>query len=373
MSQTPHASTAVEVVDRLLRTAQERGASDLHLDPNEDAIQVRIRRDGVLQELERLPGALHARVVGRLKALSDLLVYRADVPQEGRIPAARSGLPTDVRVATYPTVCGERVAIRLDAPDTKLGRLEDLGLEGSVWKSLRDAIEQPDGVVLVTGPSGSGKTTTLYACLRHLAASTHNPRSIVTIEDPIERRIPGIVQTQVDPVAGLDFSRALRSLLRQDPEVLLVGEIRDRETAKIALEAGLTGHLVVTTVHAGTAPLVFARLVEMGIEPFVLTTAIRGVLAQRLVRGVCTEPKCMHLGEECPRCGGSGYAGRVPLAEWVPMTSELRTAVLRRSDGEALTEAAYGDGFRSLYESGDAAVAARRTTSEEVRRVLGTA
>ncbi len=361
---------AVAVVDRLLKKARELGASDLHLDPGEESIRVRVRVHGVLESIDEVPIDLHAQIIGRLKALGDLLVYRSDVPQEGRIPAARSRLPHDVRIATYPTVCGERVAIRFDAIETKLGRLEDLGFDGSVWKSLRDAIEQPDGVVLVTGPSGSGKTTTLYAGLRHLAQQGR-PRSIVTVEDPIERRIPGVVQTQVDNVAGLDFSRALRSLLRQDPEVLLVGEIRDRETARIALEAGLTGHLVVSTIHAGTAPLVFARLLEMGVEPFVLTSAVRGVLAQRLVRSICTESRCIDLGDKCPSCGGSGYSGRVPIAEWVPMTPELRRVILSRGDGEDLTGAATEAGFKSLSDAGELAIESRRTTREEVRRVLG--
>ena len=362
---------AVALVDRLLRTAKERGASDLHLDPSEDGVRVRIRKDGVLHDLETVESELHGHLVGRFKALADLLVYRSEVPQEGRIAAAKSATGHDVRVATFPTMFGERVAIRLDAAPATLGRLEDLGFDGSTWKALRDAVEQPDGVVLVTGPSGSGKTTTLYACVRHIAHSTR-PRSVVTVEDPIEKRVPGVVQTQIAPASGLDFARALRSLLRQDPEVLLVGEIRDRETAHIALEAGLTGHLVASSIHAGTAPLVFARLIELGVEPFVITSSVRGVLAQRLVRGVCQNTKCLQLGDECPDCHGTGYAGRVPIAEWVPMTADLRKAILARGDGEDLTAAATAAGAKSLNEAADVAISSRKTTREEVRRVLGT-
>jgi general secretion pathway protein E len=369
MPETPEAP-AVTLVDRLLKNADELGVSDLHLDPFEDGVRVRVRRDGVLDELETLPSAVRDHLVGRFKALADLLVYRSDVPQEGRIPGLRSGIGSDLRVATYPTVFGERVAVRFDAKEAGPRRLADLGFEETVRASLEDAIAQPDGVVLVTGPSGSGKTTTLYACLRQLVQGSRQ-RSIVSVEDPIERRVAGVTQTEVDPVAGLDFARALRSLLRQDPEVLLIGEIRDRETAKIGLEAGLTGHLVLSTVHAGTAPLVFARLLEMGVEPFVLTTAVRGVLAQRLVRKICTQPGCQDYAARCPRCRGTGYHGRIPLAEWVPMTPELRKIVLARGDGEDLTHAAAEAGSRSLRDAAEAAIANRDTTEEEVSRVLG--
>jgi type II secretory ATPase GspE/PulE/Tfp pilus assembly ATPase PilB-like protein len=369
MPQTPEAP-AVTVVERLLRAAVEAGASDLHIDPSEHGVNVRMRRDGVLEQLEILPDQIREHLVGRVKALADLLVYRTDVPQEGRIAAERSGLPTDIRVATYPTVFGERIAVRFDAREAGPRTIDDIGFEEIVANSLRGALDQPDGVVLVTGPSGSGKTTTLYASLRHIVNGTR-ARSIMTVEDPIERRVQGVTQTQTDSVAGLDFARALRSLLRQDPEVLLVGEIRDRETAKIALEAGLTGHLVLSTVHAGTAPLVFARLLEMGVEPFVLTTAVRGVLAQRLVRRRCDQDDCAERGANCPKCRGSGYHGRVPIGEWVPMTAGLRKVVLSRGDGSDLTVAASEAGGRSLRESAEALIANGMTTHEEVNRVLG--
>ncbi len=346
--------TATEAVDSLLRHAREIGASDLHIDPEEDRLRVRARRDGVLEPLEDLPADLSSTVIGRLKSLSDLLVYRTDVPQEGRIPADRSPVGLEVRVATFPTLFGERAALRFDAPGSSGLDLEALGLAPRILPALRTALEQPSGTIFLTGPSGSGKTTTLYACIRHLAAAA-GARSLVTIEDPIERRLPGVTQTQVNPAAGLTFARALRSILRQDPDVILVGEIRDRETASIALEAGLTGHLVLSTVHAGRAPGVFARLIDMGVEPFVLTTAVRGVLGQRLLR----------------RRSGGKWTGRVLLSEWLPMTAGLRKGVLNRGDEASLREAAAPDGFRDIREEARDLVATGATTAEEVERVLG--
>ena len=360
-------ASAIDNVQRLLERAAEIGASDLHIEPEGDCVTVRARRDGVLAPLETLPAEIGPRIVGRLKALADLLAYRTDVPQEGRIAADRSGIGVEIRVATYPTILGERVALRLDAPDAAALTLDALGLPAVALAGLRAAMERPDGVVLLTGPSGSGKTTTLYACLRHVAARLPR-RSIVTVEDPVERRVPGVTQTQVAPAAGLDFARALRSLLRQDPEVILVGEMRDRETAGIALEAGLTGHLVASTIHAGTAPQVFARLLDMGVEPFVATTAVRGVLAQRLLRRRCT---ACDRSPVCPACDGTGYRGRVLVAEWLETSPALRTAILARADGDALAAAAREGGMRSLRDEASALALRGVTTKDEVDRVLG--
>ena len=365
----PVSASAVDSVQRLLERACEMGASDLHIEPDATGVTVRARRDGVLVPLDSLPGDLGPRLVGRLKALADLLAYRTDVPQEGRITADRSGVGMEIRVATYPTIFGERAALRFDAPEAAAMRLETLGLSAAALAGLRAAIERPDGVVLLTGPSGSGKTTTLYSCLRHVAERLPR-RSIVTVEDPVERHVAGVTQTQVAPAAGLDFARALRSLLRQDPEVILVGEIRDRETAGIALEAGLTGHLVASTIHAGTAPQVFARLLDMGVEPFVATTAIRGVLAQRLLRRRC---EACSPSPACRKCDGTGYCGRVLLAEWLEVTPALRTAILARADGDALAVAARAGGRPSLRDEADALVAGGVTTKDEVDRVLGPA
>lgn len=359
---------AVAAVSRVLAEAAERGASDLHLDPDGASMRVRARIDGVLCDLEPLPAEAAGQAIGRLKALAGLLAYRTDVPQEGRVPADRSPTGRELRVATYPTLDGERAAIRIDACETVGTTLDELGLGATALDGLRDALARPDGVVLLTGPSGSGKTTTLHACLRHLAATSPG-RHLMTLEDPVERRIPGVVHTEVSAPAGLTFARALRSLLRQDPDVLLVGEIRDRETAAIALEAGLTGHLVASTVHAGTAPAVFARLLEMAVEPFVLTTAVRGVLAQRLLRRTCGA--CSAAG--CDACRGTGYRGRVVVAEWVAMAPALRDAIHGRADGGRLAAAAREAGFDDLRAAADRLVAAGTTTSEEVDRVLGRA
>ncbi|MHC5011410.1 MAG: GspE/PulE family protein [Planctomycetota bacterium] len=349
-------SPAVSAVRSLLERAVALGASDVHLDPTEAGVRVVVRRDGVLEELETLPAALGPRLVGRLKALADLLAYRTDVPQEGRVSSERSGIGVEFRVATFPTLLGERVALRLDAPDGSPGTLDALGLPEDLAEALATELAEPEGVVLLTGPSGSGKTTTLYAGLRHIVTPPVT-RSVFTVEDPVERRVDGVTQTQVNPVGGLTYAAALRSLLRQDPDVVLVGEIRDEETSSIVLEAGLTGHLVLSAIHAGTAPQVFTRLLDMGMEPFVVTTAVRGVLAQRLLR----------------RVGPDGeYAGRVLVAEWLPVTSAVRRAILDRGDAHAIAEAARGDGYRTIREEADRRVTEGLTTREEVTRVLGT-
>ncbi len=363
-------------MNRLLSAAGERGASDLHLDPAGDHVRVRVRVDGVLLPHGELAAAELPRVVGRLKALAGLLAYRTDVPQEGRIPADRSPIGLEMRVATFPALDGERVAVRLPTGGEAASDLSALGLPPAALAGLRDALCRPEGVVLVTGPSGSGKTTTLYAALAEIL-SADITRSVVTVEDPVERRLSGAVQTEVAPERGLDFARSLRSLLRQDPDVLLVGEIRDRETAAIALEAGLTGHLVLSTIHAGSGPAVFTRLLEMGVEPFVLTTAVRGVLAQRLLRRAC--PACaatrsVATGSAttgCDACGDTGYRGRVVAAEWVPVDDALRAAILGRADGGALADASKSGAVTTLRESAGELVEAGLTTPEEVRRVLG--
>jgi type II secretory ATPase GspE/PulE/Tfp pilus assembly ATPase PilB-like protein len=347
------ASPAVAVVDRLLQTAWQQRASDLHLDPDQRGMVVRMRKDGALSPLETLPSPLVPNIVGRLKAMADLLVYRTDVPQEGRIPAEVSHLGAEVRVTTYPTAFGERVSLRLVSHHEPLLSLPAIGLPTPTLAALTAAIDQPAGVLLLTGPSGSGKTTTLYACLHHL---THRERqrTIFTVEDPIERHVAGVTQSEVNEAAGVTFPLALRSILRQDPEVILIGEVRDRETATIALEAGLTGHLVVSTVHAGSSPLVFARLLELGVEPFALTTVVRGVLAQRLVRAADPD------------------IGRILLAEWLPMSKPLRAAILARADGDELVAVANESGYTTLDECAATAVQQGRTTAKEVRHVLGT-
>jgi type II secretory ATPase GspE/PulE/Tfp pilus assembly ATPase PilB-like protein len=345
---------AVEAVDRLIREGNARGASDLHLDPTGSSLDVSWRVDGVLQAPEHLPGELAPRLAGRLKALADLLVWRTDVPQEGRIPADRSPIGQAVRVATFPALHGERIALRFETPEGGIHPLADLGLPEAALAGLRQALAEPEGVVLVTGPSGSGKTTTLYSALDHLVREPVR-RSIVTIEDPVERHVAGVSQCHISRGAELGIASALRSMLRQDPDVLLVGEVRDRETASTVLEAGLTGHLVLSTIHAGTAAKVFARLLDLGLEPFAVTTAVRGVLAQRLVRRVTKD----------------GSAGRVLVAEWLTMGPALRRAVHAGGEGDALARAAARDGCLTLTTHARDLVARGVTTEAEIERVLG--
>jgi len=364
------ASAPVAAVARLLDDALDQGASDVHLDPTPDGLAVRIRRDGALRPGTTLARSDSAQIVGRIKALAALLAYRTDVPQDGVLSHRRGAETVEVRVATYPTACGERIALRFPQR-AAVPLLRDLGIAEDTRGHLEDALAHPDGVLLLTGPSGSGKTTTLYSALQHIAQGGHL-RSMVSVEDPIERSLAGVVQTQVDPRVGLTTARALRSLLRQDPDVLLIGEIRDRETAATALEAGLTGHLVASTVHAGTAPLVFARLLDMGMEPFVLTSVVRGVLAQRLLRRRCGNDSQPCTGARTCRCEGTGLRGRCVLDQWLAMTPALRRAILDRADGEALTAAAVAGGMPTLRERGDALVRAGTTTPDEVDRVLGT-
>lgn len=368
-----NASTStIEIIDTLLRYASDLGASDLHLDPGEDGVEVRVRCDGALFPVTVLDTGLGATLVGRVKAMSDLPPFRKDVPQEGSILPAISGLAAPVRVATYPTLFGERIAFRLDCDRGCHRSLTALGLDEPVREALVNSLEQPNGVVLVAGPSGCGKTTTLYSCLQHLV-SQPLLRTVLTIEDPIERRVRGVTQTQVDPLAGLTFARALRSVLRQDPDVILVGEVRDIETARVVMEAGLTGHLVASTVHAANAVQTLPRLLEMGIEPFVVTSALRGVMSQRLLRRKCPEAGCGAGPTICVRCNGSGYLGQCLVSEWLPMSVALRDAILAHGDQSLLSDVARRNGFRSMRDEAEKLVGDGVTTHEEVRRMLGDA
>jgi type II secretory ATPase GspE/PulE/Tfp pilus assembly ATPase PilB-like protein len=269
----------------LLEDATAAGVSDVHLNPTLDGLEVLYRRDGVLQPQGLIERACAERMIGKVKVLAGLLTYRRDVPQDGQIPAAEAGGRSDVRVSLFPTVHGEKAVLRFFLHDPDQFDLDRLGYSKVVGSRLRAAARRPDGVILLTGPSGSGKTTTIYALLREIAQPVGGVRrNVVTIEDPVEHAIPGLTQTQVNPGVGLTFAAALRGLLRQDPQVILVGEIRDRETAHVAMEAGLTGHLVISTIHSGTAAGVAVRLLEMGVEPHVLTASLSCILAQRLAR-----------------------------------------------------------------------------------------
>ena len=360
---------ATAAMELLMREALAMGASDLVLDPRPGGFEVTVRADGVMQTLARGPTEALPNLVNRVKVLAGLLTYRTDLPQEGQIPPEAFGAEVDFRAAVYPAVHGSRVAIRIFDPAQKDFALADLGLPGDMEATLAEAVARPEGVVLLTGPAGSGKTTTIYALLRHMVRTDTRRRarrSIITIEDPVEVMIGGVTQTTIREVAGLDFSRALRSLLRQDPNVLVVGEIRDRETARVAIEAGLTGHLVIATIHAGNACGVFSRLLEMDVEPYYLTGAVSLVLAQRLPRRLCRA--CG--GEGCDSCRRTGFAGRLLVAEQVLMTPGLAEGINERLNRHALEGIACREGLVPLAQRGRLAVQGGLTTDEEIRRVL---
>lgn len=365
-------ATPSAVVDSILRKATDARASDIHFEPADSGLEVRLRLDGVLRPVAAVPSALAAPVIARLKVLAGLATYRTGVPQDGRI--SRDGLSGDLRLSTYPTVRGEKAVVRLFSARPEDFRLDELGLGDDVRGTLEKALAGRDGLVILTGPAGSGKTTTIYAAIQHIRDQGSAPRHIVTIEDPVECLLPGIPQTETNPPAGLTFANCLRSILRQDPEVIAVGEVRDRETADLSLEASLTGHLVVTTLHAGTAAGVFARLLEMGMEPYLIASVVRASLAQRLVRRLC--PDCRHedshgwMAEGCAKCLDTGFAGRLPVAEILAVTSHVREAVLRRADIGEIARAARDSGMVPLADRAEGLVRRGETTSAEVARVL---
>ena len=377
-----------ELVGFLIKEALAAGASDIHLEPAPKATGVRFRLDGVLQQVAEMTLALHPNIIARLKVLSGLLTYRTDVPQEGRIDAAKYGGSADLRVSTFPTIHGERAVVRIFDPGMGGFSLRELGFSQAVENTLEGFFRRPQGVILLTGPAGSGKTTTIYAALRFIIKTSRAPKNIVSVEDPVECVVEGVSQTQINPAVGLTFARALRSLMRQDPEVIVIGEIRDMETAEIAMDAGLTGHLVISTIHAGTACGVFTRLLDMGIEPYLLTSAVSAILAERLVRVLC--PRCKRAAESdedfeglkeplegrtfiargCPACLGTGYKGRTPIVELLQMSPTLRQAILSKSDTEGLARIAKDEAMKPLLADGIQKIKAGITSPQELRRVL---
>jgi type II secretory ATPase GspE/PulE/Tfp pilus assembly ATPase PilB-like protein len=364
--------SASRLVDVVLRVAARRGASDVHLEPTHRALEVRYRIDGVLHHVAALSRVLAPNIVARLKVLAELLTYRIDIPQEGSIREAAGGYGVEMRVSTFPTIHGEKAVVRLFDPGGRVLDLEDLGLTSDLSSALSDLVRERSGAVLLTGPSGSGKTTTIYACLRHIARSGEGGRHIVTIEDPVEQVLEGVSQSQARPGTEFDFARGLRSLLRQDPEVIMIGEVRDPETAGIAIEAALTGHLVFSTLHAGSACGVISRLLDMGIEPFLLTSGLRAILNQRLVRRLCKVCRAVPSAmPSCQRCAGTGYRGRLLLAEWLTLDAPLRQGIVARSDTLELENIASRSERPTLRQAAEQAVAAGHTTRQEIERVLG--
>jgi type II secretory ATPase GspE/PulE/Tfp pilus assembly ATPase PilB-like protein len=362
------ADGVVPAVDIVLTDAVRRGASDVHFEPTPAAMEVRSRVDGVIRLVATMPRELAPNVVGRLKVLADLLTYRVDIPQEGGVRPGATTAAADMRVSTFPTVHGEKAVVRVFQTAARLTDLDDLGLPPDVYRTLTRLLGERSGAILLTGPSGSGKTTTIYACLRRLAGDGAG-RHIVTIEDPVEQWVAGVSQSQARPGSEFDFARGLRSLLRQDPDVIMVGEIRDRETAAVAAEAALTGHLVFSTLHAGSACGVVGRLLDMGVEPYLLTSGIKGILNQRLLRRRCDDCR----GAGCERCVGTGFRGRFLVAEVLTPDVAFRRAILARADADELEAVAARSDWRTIRAAADAAVAGGLTTADEVVRVLGPA
>ena len=356
-----------KAVEILLDHAARAGVSDIHLNPSAEGLDILFRLDGVLQPEARVEPAWSERFIGKIKVLSGLLTYRKDIPQDGQIPASQAGGKTDVRVSIFPTLHGEKAVLRFFLHGEEKFELDRLGFSPAAVDRLRAAIRRPDGVILLTGPSGSGKTSTIYALLREIVRPSGPPlRHVITIEDPVEHVLPGVTQTQVNPAAGLTFAASLRSILRQDPQVIMVGEVRDRETARVAMEAGLTGHLVISTIHSGTAAGVVVRLLEMGIETHVLTTALSCVLAQRLARRCCPGGR-----DGCAACHGTGFLGRQVFAELLEVDDPLREVIAGRPTRSVIEEVAVARGMVPLRREGERLVREGITTEEELRRVLG--
>ena len=384
----------VRLVNSVIFQAAEDGASDVHFEPQEDALAVRFRIDGVLQEVQRIPKRMTPGVTTRLKVLAKLDIAERRKPQDGRISlnAAAAGRMLDIRVATLPTVEGEKVVMRLLDKSRRAPTLEELGLSDDMRARLAEILARPTGALLVTGPTGSGKSTTLYAGLTTINRPEIN---IITVEDPVEYRLGGVNQVQINNRAGLTFASALRSILRSDPDVVMVGEIRDGETAKISIEAALTGHFVLSTLHTNDAPSAITRLNEMGVEPFLTGAAVTGVLAQRL-RKLCShccemyQPSVDELLQSrvapdvaaasdgmafyrkrgCPRCNQTGYKGRVGVYQLLTMNETIAQLAVARAAREDVERAAMEAGMRSLWDDGLSKVAAGLTSVEELARVL---
>ena len=350
------------LVDQLLAEGIRSGASDIHLEPEEHGIAVRQRVDGVLRHVRTLPRGIAPSLVSRIKILCGLDIADRLRPQDGRARIAVRGAIVDLRVSTLPVSHGEKVVVRVLDSSAGLRTLDTIGVAPDDVRRIRSLLEQREGLVLVTGPTGSGKTTTLYAALREISARGVN---IVTVEDPIEYRLPGIVQVQVHERAGLTFGAALRSIMRQDPDVILVGEIRDRETAEIAIQASLTGHLVLSSLHTNDAASAVTRLGDLGVAGYKIATAVKGVIAQRLVRRVC--PECEATG--CPACDRTGYRGRLAIAEVLIASPEFERRVAAGAPTESIAECARSTGCASLWDSGMALVRSGATSADELRRV----
>jgi len=370
--ETEDDAPIIRMINALLTQASRDGASDIHIEPFETHSLVRFRVDGTLRDVVRPRRELHAALISRIKILAQLDIAEKRLPQDGRIALRIGGRPIDVRVSTLPTGHGERAVLRLLDKDTGRLDLSRLGMSDTTLGAFDRLVHQPHGIVLVTGPTGSGKTTTLYAALGRLETSTTN---ILTVEDPIEYDLEGIGQTQVNPRIDMTFGKALRSILRQDPDVIMIGEIRDLETAQIAVQASLTGHLVLATLHTNDAVSAVTRLIDMGVEPFLLSSSLIGVVAQRLVRRLCTqcrEPDPVAGGWRavgCLACNRTGYSGRTGVYELLPVDDNIRALIHRSASEAEIRAAAHANGMLSMRDDGKRWVQAGVTSLDEVIRV----
>ena len=379
----------IQLLNSTFLKAVRAGASDIHFEPYSDYVLIRFRLDGVLHEINRLPKSSYPSVVSRIKVMAKLNVAEKRLPQDGRIRIRIGEKEMDLRVSTLPTIFGERVVIRLLDRSNKILTLQELGYLEEDLKKLENMISKPYGLILVTGPTGSGKSTTLYASLLKLKSPRKN---IITIEDPIEYQIDGISQIQVNPKINLTFASGLRSILRQDPDIIMVGEIRDVETAEIAIHASMTGHLVLSTLHTNDAPSAVTRLVDMGVESFLVASSLEGVIAQRLVRRICphckvsfTPPETeineinrllgqqilkdgdvLYKGEGCDKCFGTGYKGRIAIAEIMEVDEELRSVISKTPESNVIRQKALEKGMKTLLKDGIQKALAGITTVEEV-------
>ncbi len=380
----------IKMVNLIMQRAIETRASDIHIEPFEQSLKVRLRIDGVLQDIGAPPVKSTAAVISRIKIMAKLNIAERRLPQDGRIKVQMLGKELDLRVSTIPTMYGESVVIRLLDKENTVLDFASLGFSDSQAEQFIDVLTEPHGIILITGPTGSGKSTTLYAALKQLNTAE---RKIITVEDPVEYQLEGINQIQAKPQIGLTFASALRSIVRQDPDVIMIGEMRDLETARIAVQSALTGHLVLSTLHTNDAAGGITRLLDMGVEEYLLTSTVNGILAQRLVRKLCPECKeafvpAPELVEEmklrrfaqtndivlykpagCPACGGLGYRGRMAIIEFLPMTDPLRKLIMAHEDAGVIQKLAMAEGMATMYEDGLLKVIQGSTTLEEVLRV----
>lgn len=383
-------TAVVQMVNLIFAQSVRDGASDIHIEPYEREVKVRYRVDGILNDMMRPPKKMHAALISRLKILGEMNIAERRLPQDGRIKLNIAGRSIDVRVSIVPTVYGERAVMRILDKTTALLGLEELGMASDSLEKYRRVISQPYGIVLVTGPTGSGKSTTLYASLQEIYSPTTN---ILTIEDPVEYQVPGIGQIQVRPQIGLTFASGLRSIVRQDPDVIMVGEIRDHETAEIAIHAALTGHLVFSTLHTNDAPGAITRLLDMGVEPYLAASSLIGVVAQRLVRRNCANCSAPHdfdrdalravgitdsdmgganfrKGQGCDKCQGTGFRGRQGVYELLQIDEQVRHMTVERVSAGVIREHALRvQGLRTLLGDGKLNILAGKTTPKEVLRV----